>query len=594
MFNLTLHSTSLQAFEMSTKEKHSAPTILDDIINELNLTYDSATGLVDGQSIRQIPSLSILLNLQKLLEKLSFELGRVQHTDDQVISRVEEILSDFNSKGNTKRKRNNTQDEADVFASPKKMKLQSSKETNDEHSVASELDNSKSEPGREQEETLPPVQLGSFSQNNDTRLKNPKSEFVPAQSLSAEAITELGLYSEENNGLETQDREYLKRKYGVASYPESTLQDMLPGPIPDLDFSLTKAPSNQVQFTTFQSYVESYFRNYLEDDLEFLREKYVIPPGFDKKSYDPTITPFLIPRLGSFYADLWAEEDATLGSKLNSPAYHHISSNSYKPRGSIDDLSDENLYTEEISCGPLSSRLLSAVLNAHEGKSIENEDDESPLDEKAATELNSNEDYKMTTEINDFYSIEERLKRELKYIGIFMNLPNSEDSRSGIRYGDRDKKNGSIIDSDEWIRNKEDDEVCAEIRSLQAELKEVTIRNRNHKKKLIPIIEEQLAWQEYVTVLDDLDKQVDQAYMKRLKAKNRKKKTENVPSQQAFNGMKTLLEKRKRWIDTIGELFKPPEIMKRLPLHSIFHDTDNNTDLEDEDNIETEEAIIQK
>ena len=50
------------------------------------------------------------------------------------------------------------------------------------------------------------------------------------------AIAELGLFSEENNGLETQGREYLKKKYGVASYPERDLQDLLPGEIPNIDF----------------------------------------------------------------------------------------------------------------------------------------------------------------------------------------------------------------------------------------------------------------------------------------------------------------------------------------------------------------------
>lgn len=150
------------------------------------------------------------------------------------------------------------------------------------------------------------------------------------------------------------------------------------------------------------------------------------------------------------------------------------------------------------------------------------------FEEDVATQLNTGEDYKLTTEVSDFHSIEERLKRELNYIGIFMNLPNSEEeAKNKLQINGRSVKkanNGSIIDSDEWIKNKEDDEVCAEIRSLQKELKEASVKNRKNKKRLIPIVEEQIAWQEYCTILDDLDKQVDQAYMKRLKAKNKKKK----------------------------------------------------------------------
>lgn len=36
-------------------DAHSVSTTLDDIINELKLTYDSSVGLLDGDSIRTIP-----------------------------------------------------------------------------------------------------------------------------------------------------------------------------------------------------------------------------------------------------------------------------------------------------------------------------------------------------------------------------------------------------------------------------------------------------------------------------------------------------------------------------------------------------------
>lgn len=46
--------------------------------------------------------------------------------------------------------------------------------------------------------------------------------------------------------------------------------------------------------------------------------------------------------------------------------------------------------------------------------------------------------------------------------------------------------------------------------------------------------------------------------MKRLKAKNKKKKVETAtPQQQAVNsGLRALLDKRKRWIDNIGRLLR--------------------------------------
>ena len=78
-------------------------------------------------------------------------------------------------------------------------------------------------------------------------------------------------------------------------------------------------------------------------------------------------------------------------------------------------------------------------------------------------------------------------------------------------------------------------------------MKEVTSRNRANRKKLIPLVEEHIAYQEYCAILEDLDKQVDLSYMKRLKGKGKKRKTDaNTPQQQAINsGLRALLEKRK-------------------------------------------------
>ena len=72
------------------------------------------------------------------------------------------------------------------------------------------------------------------------------------------------------------------------------------------------------------------------------------------------------------------------------------------------------------------------------------------------------------------------------------------------------------------------------------------------------MVEEHIAYQEYCAILEDLDKQVDLAYMKRLKGKE---KTDVVtPQQQALNsGLRALLEKRRRWIDNIGKLFPVAE-----------------------------------
>lgn len=614
-----------------------ATTTLDDIIDELRLKYDSSVGLLDGKAIREIPNLNTLYNLTKLLGNLGKNLKEAEERDQALLDKVEAKINEGQKE---EEKQDDEDDEVEDESIPlaKRRKVDGSKlkpeskedvdmgeekeESEDEDEGELKDANDKFEDDEKQEiekaaspapeeaerinskdDPIPPEQRGSYTHENDTRLKNPKSEFVPSQTLSADAIAELGLFSEDNNGLDTQGKEYLKRKYGVASYPEHDLKDLLPGEIPNTDFSKHKAPSNQVQFTTYQSYIESFFRPFSNDDIHFANEKYVLPPGFEKGDYDPATSPYLIPKLGPFYADVWAEEDVNLRSKLSSPAPQKPPLESYKPKGTVDDVSDEKLLTEDVSVGPLSSRLLSAILSIHEAKgdnsrdddeeSIKSEDNRSeanlPLDDDVATQLDSDA-YRVTSEVNDFYSMEERLKRELKYIGIFMNLPTR---------GEKAKRGGSIIDSDEWLLHKEDDEVSAEIRVLQEELKGAVARNRQRKKVLVPILEEQLAYQEYCTILEDLDNQVNTAYTKRLKAKSRKKKTPegtvNVAQQQAANsGLRALMEKRRRWIESIGSLFKPPQLMKRVPSESIFKDQVHSDDEEGDaevDVVNEEESV---
>lgn len=664
---------------MAVNTSRSAATTLDDIINELKLSYDSSVGLLDGDNVRQIPSVNNLLNLSKLLNNLSKDLKAVEEVDTKVLSILgEKLLASTSDTKSTKedgldieetkkdKSKNGKRELEDIKEeSKKKQKIKSEVDDKDiemvdpenvqdieeleaeqaieednvpdnEHSKVKEEDEDedddeeeeKEEGAKEEDQTeavtsrerlnssddpIPPIQTGHYTQDNDTRLKNPKSEFVKPQTVSASAIAELGLFSEDNNGLETQGKEYLKKKYGVASYPENDLKDLLPGEIPNIDFSKNKPPSNQVQFTTFQSYIESFYRLFSNEDLKFLNEKNIIPPGFEKMNYDPDVSPYIIPKLGQFYADAWTEEDASLASKLNSPAFQQISPDTYKPKGTINDLEEDKLATEDISCGPLSSRLLSAVLSIHEGVEESEENGEIKterniednlgidMDENIATNIKVDPDFDGAADSNDFHSIEERLKRELKYIGIFMNLPNDEDeSKSKLSLNGRpiksETRSGSIIDTDDWVKNKEDDEVSAEIRMLQKQLKSAVARNRLNKKKLIPVVEEQIAYQEYCTILEDLDKQVDQAYMKRLKSKGKKKKAnekvELTPAQQqAMNAsVRSTLDKRKRWMENIGQLFASAEIMKRVPSESLL-DGDLEEEVDEEANDVAQDVI---
>ena len=72
-------------------DAHSVSTTLDDIINELKLTYDSSVGLLDGDSIRTIPNINTLTNLNKLLKNLWNQLDEVESIDSDVLNKIRTI-----------------------------------------------------------------------------------------------------------------------------------------------------------------------------------------------------------------------------------------------------------------------------------------------------------------------------------------------------------------------------------------------------------------------------------------------------------------------------------------------------------------------
>ncbi|KAK6340266.1 Transcriptional regulator [Orbilia blumenaviensis] len=368
-----------------------------------------------------------------------------------------------------------------------------------------------------------------------------------------------------------------KRKiFSVAQYPMIDIADLIPGDPPNEDFSRAK-PNSQIAMNTFASYIEPYFRLYTEEDLAFLRER------------GDRIGPYLIPPLGRPYKDVWSEEDGT-PYEPTSTGQEHVA------LGKPDDLRDEILAKNTISLGPLLSRVMSGLVvedldepavaggaglinGAAGGLDVIMENAESTsgmngmtngaggdeprgatLRPVAATSLNlpegivSSKDWKISVNRPEFSSLEERIRQEM----IFMGMVGPSDT---FHFAD-----------------KQDDEVSARLRELQAKLRVVSIRNGARKTRLAELLGEQLAYQEYATILDDLDKQVDQAYLKRTRGMKAKKKKpfgahHNAnAAQTARPGIgdmaKMLMERRRKWKDTVGPVFDKD--VTRIPDKTIF------------------------
>lgn len=650
--------------------------LLSSILKTLDLTFERDIGMLNGKYVRSIPGKPALIELQGQLEKLRSTLNTIAGSDQETISSLRKIrdgqraVAEKEEDGlakelpeapvqelsatdadlqagigathgktvtdSSKKKENNghvgisTDENKDInselLINKRNRSLQGvNGETGDERNDEEMPTDDYPESPSKKMKLDPEGNVDVNKMENDPSIKNPKSEFVVSQTLPAAAAA-LGLFNEE--GLERTGEDNLKRKYDVASYPTNDLKDLLPGELPDMDFSHPK-PTNQIQYSTFLASVDNYFRELNDDDIKFLKCKYIIPANLEMdKTYDPEVTPYVIPKLGPLYSDGWIKEDSSQNIANTSPPPINDPS-SILPRKSASDLNDSLLDTEDISCGPLVSRLLSAILkdrgdelgNNNDSRVRIKEENGQPLLNNAANgdhdQLESNEGtpggvtahtpvsdaeephkslgggttstlpnpqvWKISSINLDYPTFEERLKRELKYVGIYVNMPKDESNPNG--------------DDPDWLTGREDDEISAELRELQSTLKQVTMKDQKRKVALIPLVEKRLAWQEYSSILDDLDKQIDQAYIKRIRAPKKRKKhhastaatvstgTASQAAQQkaANSSLKALLEKRQRWITKIGPLFDKPEVMKRIPKESVFRDMDQEEEEEETD-----------
>ncbi|KAI2614932.1 histone acetyltransferases subunit 3-domain-containing protein [Hypoxylon sp. NC1633] len=364
--------------------------------------------------------------------------------------------------------------------------------------------------------------------------------------------------------------EELQQLYSVAVFPQSDLADMIAGDPPDKDFSNAK-PSNQISFSTFSTYVEPYFRPFSEEDLAFLRER------------GDRITPFVMPKRGKkHYNEIWAEEEGAMPIDSAPPGRDKLAPN--QARGTIDNMDDDVGETDKLSVGPVLARLLQAMRPEARAQPAEdkpmtngvNGDTEIKEEVNGDAGINgsvgeesksippatymtesSTEAWKKATHPKlDYLQVDERIKQELRHIG-FLPLEGFD--------GDYD---GHF-----------DDEVAARLRLLQERLRAQMLINGARKARLTELVKERMAHQEYQTILEDLDTQVQGAYLKRTRTMGKSKKSKRPGgagggSHLAGGGAagmarpgigdvtKTLMERRRRWIESIGTVFDDPNLGK--------------------------------
>jgi transcriptional adapter 3 len=363
-------------------------------------------------------------------------------------------------------------------------------------------------------------------------------------------------------GMSVEER---KEIYCVAEFPPTDLRDKIAGLPPDKDFSNAK-PASQVNATVFANYVEPYIRPLTEEDVAFLKER------------GDRIAPFVLPRRGGrHYKEIWAEEDGAM----------HIDSNDQRPapnvpRGAAEDISDDVLETDQVSTGPLLSRVLAVLRPEGRGNHDTNgtNGDAMDIDEGAGAlaDTTNNSSIPAAAQLPDFAQpgwkapqqtgrtdyagMEDRMMMELKHYG-FMSEADAESQSYDSHF---------------------DDEVAQRLRFLQEELRKQSIVNGARKQRLLELTEERIAQQEYNTIADDLDNQLNAAYLKRNRNIGKGKKQNKRPggagggSHPVANAgitrpgvgepIRTLMERRQQWISTIGPVVNFGKT--GLPTETIF------------------------
>ncbi|KAJ1970282.1 Transcriptional regulator [Dispira parvispora] len=368
------------------------------------------------------------------------------------------------------------------------------------------------------------------------------------------------------------------------------------------DFSRVKVAS-EVPVTTFWASVEPYFRPLNDGDIKFLQND------------GDSLTPFLTPTLGKHYTQVWSEEDRDVYQGLLSyagpspttdinsgsvPGYGNgLISGKGKMRNSgrgvkqeskstlttpaagieetptgvpqdshqlpnvgkpVTNIMDEHLLDKDIGCGPLAERIVSALVQDRliDPAELSHNEEASGSDKEGkhailtvtpqASVVESTESPSATDNGPvEVVGLEERLVRELRHIGVL---------------------GGEEVD---WSI-REDDEICAILRHAQRLLRDQVEVNRMRKQRLLEVVRDHMAFQEYHQILEELDKQVEQSYVKRYRGQKTKRK-KSIPTKTALSdNVQHAMDRRRRIIEGIGCLF--PEEKYLPPSTSIYDGLD--------------------
>ncbi|KAI9453740.1 histone acetyltransferases subunit 3-domain-containing protein [Russula earlei] len=346
------------------------------------------------------------------------------------------------------------------------------------------------------------------------------------------------------------------------------------------DFSKAKQPS-QILVSTFYTSIEPYLRPIREEDLGFLEYT------------GDEVEPYIMPRLGQHYSEQWEDEDIAMYDAVLPSTQAIRATSSYGrpasvppvPRWDPATLNDDDSLGEERGHGPLTERLVSALLPVEDSvvwKGVKAA--EEAMEGRHGVGVGTAAGRQVIVE-----DLERRIKDSLKY--------------------------HKILEANPDFTDPVDDPIATALRQAQRELRAVIATNKARKTRLLAIAKDRLGYQEYVEAREALDRNILGLYTK-LQKKDGPKVSKKKKAKSEVNGtapapastppigawpsaaglgpddentlrvpdvLAQLIATRRQWVDGVGDVFdaierEQPGRIYGLPERSIYEDIDADID----------------
>ena len=177
----------------------------------------------------------------------------------------------------------------------------------------------------------------------------------------------------------------------------------------------------------------------------------------------------------------------------------------------------------------------------------------------------------------DAVNLEDRIRRELNYLGVFpwepqvpnsaMNGPMSSASKTPV-LGSSTMGGPAIVNKNgeiDWSL-RTDDEISTALRACQRRLRDQMAINETRKGRLADVVRDRLAYQEYEGVRDSLEKQIESGWIRRQRHHGKRKSgkgrwsEKNAPTESVRipfpEGLVSAIEKRRKLVDNVAPIFQ--------------------------------------